>query len=95
MTTTTYEVQLTDSPGSMTADVVHIEATSERAAGAAPGQNHSRHRLAMTVDDAMVERLRASLWATWGKGRQTTDWPTHAQLHQALIDALADAPVPG
>lgn len=32
MTTTTYAVQLTDSPGSMTADVVHIEATSERAA---------------------------------------------------------------
>jgi hypothetical protein len=40
------------------------------------------------VSDEAVERFRASLWATWGANRQTTDWPTTAQLRQALLAAV-------
>lgn len=40
------------------------------------------------VTDDMVERLRRSLWATWGEGRQTTDWPSERQLRAALEAAL-------
>lgn len=42
----------------------------------------------MTVTDSMVRRLRKSLWGTWGRGRQTTDWPSHGQLRTALEAAL-------
>jgi hypothetical protein len=45
-------------------------------------------RLAGAVSDEAVERLRASLWATWGANRQTTDWPTTAQLRRALLAAV-------
>jgi hypothetical protein len=45
-------------------------------------------RGAVEVDNAMVERLRESLWSTWGAGRQTTDWPTRAQLRAALDAAI-------
>lgn len=40
------------------------------------------------VTDAMVERLRESLWSTWGAGRQTTDWPSRDDLRAALAAAL-------
>jgi hypothetical protein len=40
------------------------------------------------VDDAMIERLRESLWSTWGRGRQTTDWPSRVDLREALVAAL-------
>jgi hypothetical protein len=39
-------------------------------------------------DDAMVERLRDSLWSTWGRNRQTTDWPSREQLRAALEAAF-------
>lgn len=42
---------------------------------------------ALLTDDA-VEKLRASLWSTWGAGRQTTDWPSHGHLREALAAAL-------
>lgn len=45
--------------------------------------------VAREIDDAMVERLRTSLWSTWGNGRQTTDWPEAEQLRSALTAALA------
>lgn len=40
------------------------------------------------IDDAAVERLRASLWSMWGEGRQTTDWPSREELRVALVAAL-------
>ena len=40
------------------------------------------------VTPDMVERLRRSLWSTWGADRQTTDWPSDGQLRQALCAAL-------
>jgi hypothetical protein len=36
------------------------------------------------ITEAEVEALRRSLWSTWGKGRQTTDWPSSAELRAAL-----------
>jgi hypothetical protein len=43
---------------------------------------------AVVVDEAMVERLRASLWGSWGADRQTTDWPSRDELRAALAAAL-------
>lgn len=40
------------------------------------------------VTDEMVARLRESLWSTWGRRRQTTDWPSRSQLREALESAL-------
>lgn len=45
-------------------------------------------QLVGAVDDAAVERLRASLWSTWGEGRQTTDWPSREELRVALVAAV-------
>jgi hypothetical protein len=42
------------------------------------------------VTDEMVERLRESLWSTWGRGRRTTDWPSRWQLREALQVALSE-----
>lgn len=60
---------------------------------ACPPATYSGHppaadRLAQTVTDAEVEALRESLWSTWGKDRQTTDWPSRAQLAAGLKAAL-------
>lgn len=49
------------------------------------------------VMDAMVEAFRKSLWSTWGRNRQTTDWPIYGELRLALeaaerVRAAAEAP---
>lgn len=44
---------------------------------------------ASEVTPDMVERLRRSLWSTWGADRQTTDWPSDEQLRTALEAAIA------
>lgn len=52
----------------------------------------SDHQVGKAVEDARVaeavERLRESLWATWGRNRQTTDWPSRAQLRDAFLAAI-------
>jgi hypothetical protein len=40
------------------------------------------------VTDEMVEAMRQSLWGSWGKNRQTTDWPEWHELYDALTAAL-------
>jgi hypothetical protein len=48
---------------------------------------------AVNVTDDMVERLRRSLWSTWGKDRpKTTDWPSDYELRRALAAALEQPP---
>jgi hypothetical protein len=43
----------------------------------------------------MLDALRESLWSTWGKDRQTTDWPSREELLTALNAALSSqAPKP-
>lgn len=69
---------IADAVGSGT-DPVKLRAAIDRALAAAP---------AVVVDEAMVGRLRTSLWSTWGANRQTTDWPSNDQLRAALAAAL-------
>jgi len=40
------------------------------------------------VEAVAANAIRRSLWSTWGKGRQTTDWPSDGDLRMAAIAAL-------